>query len=147
MRKGLDTSIALGFLYLIRCSLHAAALKKNVANLVRKETIVVAAPDLDDFNNETFRPGSSFHRRKYSETLDVEHTTAIHSGTKSGGESTGSVVAISEMVPAKPVTASLQEILYPYGLSQYICALVGCFGVVPAVSATSTMYTVREKTY
>jgi hypothetical protein len=34
-RAGLSTMSALAFLYLIRCSLHAAALKKNIPNVTR----------------------------------------------------------------------------------------------------------------
>ena len=33
--SGIPTATALAFLYLIRCSLHAAALKKNVPNVTR----------------------------------------------------------------------------------------------------------------
>ncbi|KAL3938156.1 MAG: hypothetical protein SGBAC_006863, partial [Bacillariaceae sp.] len=36
VRAGLDNMIALAFLYLLRSSIHASALKKNVANLVRR---------------------------------------------------------------------------------------------------------------
>ncbi|KAG7357640.1 cyclic nucleotide-binding protein [Nitzschia inconspicua] len=36
VQKGLSTAIALSFLYLIRCSVHGAALKKNIPNLARK---------------------------------------------------------------------------------------------------------------
>ena len=36
VRAGLSTSIAMGFLYLIRCSVHGTALKKNIPNLCRK---------------------------------------------------------------------------------------------------------------
>lgn len=35
-RSGISTMSALAFLYLIRCSLHAAALKKNIPNVTRK---------------------------------------------------------------------------------------------------------------
>ena len=35
-RAGISTMSALAFLYLIRCSLHAAALKKNIPNVTRK---------------------------------------------------------------------------------------------------------------
>jgi hypothetical protein len=139
VRRGLDTSVALGVLYLIRCSLHAAALKKNVSNLMREEKTMVVAQESDDFNNETTRIGSSFHRRKYSETLDVEQNSTLHVDTKSVGKA----LPITEVVAAKPVSESLQEILYPYGLSQYTCALIGCFGIVPSVAATTTMYTLR----
>jgi hypothetical protein len=35
-RAGISTMSALAFLYLIRCSLHAAALKKNIPNVTRR---------------------------------------------------------------------------------------------------------------
>lgn len=37
--QGFGTAAALGFLYMIRCSVHATALKKNVPNLVRTERV------------------------------------------------------------------------------------------------------------
>lgn len=38
-KAGIPTVVALTFLYLIRCSLHAAALKKNIPNLTRKTVL------------------------------------------------------------------------------------------------------------
>ena len=45
-RAGISTMSALAFLYLIRCSLHAAALKKNVPNVTRK-TPEAASPTVN----------------------------------------------------------------------------------------------------
>jgi hypothetical protein len=41
--KGLGDMVAMAFLYLLRSSIHASALKKNIGNLVRKVPIVVAS--------------------------------------------------------------------------------------------------------
>lgn len=45
-------------------------------------------------------------------------------------------------VQAKPTNVSLPTILTQYAQSVMISGLVGSFGVVPSVAASSTMYTV-----
>lgn len=125
--KGLDTTVALAFLYLIRCSIHGAAMKKNVRNLqrkARKESTVSPVPS----------PGRRQiqHRRKFSEALDIENLTAAFA----------SGVPAERLEKAKPTTLSLKDILIQYGFSQFICAAVGSFPVTPSVAASSTMFVV-----
>jgi len=45
---------------------------------------------------------------------------------------------------ATPTKHSLNEILLCYGVSQFLCALVGSFGITPSVAASNTMYTVSH---
>jgi len=75
--KGLETTLALSFLYLIRCSLHGAALKKNVPNLSRVETVeeeVLSRPSLT--RQSTARMANIRHKRIFSEA--IEYVLIIH---------------------------------------------------------------------
>jgi hypothetical protein len=147
--KGLDTSIALGILYLIRCSLHAAALKKNVSNLVREEKVVWETTDethdasADETSSRSPSPSNAhWKRRKFSETLDEETTIKLFSD-RYGDDTDDHITTHTQMVAAKPSNLSLKEILFPYGVNQIVGALIGSFGIVPSVAATTTMYSVR----
>ena len=142
--KGLETSLALGILYLIRCSLHAAALKKNVANLIRKETITEEETKYKGVYESPRLPLKAFHRRKFSEALDEETTVRIHHGN---GKSENGTSKRFEMVAAKPTNKGLQEILHPYGINQVVGAFIGSFGIVPSVAATTTMYSVSVRNF
>ena len=148
---GLETTMALSFLYLIRCSLHGAALKKNVPTLSRKEKETM--PELGPLGqvmrdtstgsrrsllSSTGVSQRSFrHRRKFSEVIDIENlATAVES------DSPGYVI-----VQPKPTNHSLKDILAQYGNSQLVCAIVGGFPVAPSVAASPTMYLVRAPRY
>jgi hypothetical protein len=140
---GLETTIALSFLYLIRCSLHSAALKKNVAALSRTErvkaieTLRPLGLTRDTSDRSTYS-SSGFHRRRFSEVLDVEseHTDPVGLN--------GNKAAVT-VVTAKPPHSSLKQILLQYGHSQFVCSLVGGFGIIPCVSAAPTMFMVRSR--
>lgn len=118
--------MALSFLYLIRCSLHGAALKKNVPMLSRVEKVKADAPRPTAY--------SSRHQRRFSEVIDIENE---HSEPSSTPEANATIV-----VTAQPTHASLKQILYQYGHSQYICSLVGGFGIIPCVATAPTMFMV-----
>jgi hypothetical protein len=133
---GLDTTVALSFLYLIRCSLHGAALKKNVSNLVRFEVPEkkFKPSALTRVKTDTTK-NTSAHHRNFSEAVDIENLFTSERSLKNGSGK-------GELVTAKPTHASLQHILMQYGLSQYVCALVGSFSIIPNVAISPTMYTV-----
>jgi len=136
--KGFETSIALSFLYLIRCSLHAAALKKNVPNLSRVEKIEKASPPrLSLVRQSTARFSNVRHRRDFSEILDIEKVQLDTSEDFGDGEAT-------RVVTAKPTNASLKHILLEYGHAQFVCGLLGSFAVTPCVAVAPTMFTVRS---
>ena len=128
--KGLETVVALGFLYLIRCSIHGAAMKKNVRNLQRraKKSVTPAS----GMPSPPRRPPNR-HQRKFSEALDIENLNSIVAGNNNE----------DDMEKAKPTNIPLGDILIQYGFSQFLCAAVGGFAVTPSVAASSTMYTVR----
>jgi hypothetical protein len=132
--KGLSTTIATGFLYLIRCSVHGTALKKNIPNLSRKAK-------QSDSSLSSLKPIPSLplpkpvRSRKFSEAVDIEADMHHHAATK------GSDVNSNKVVTAKPTNITLKEILLPYGYSQFISALVGGFAVTPAIAASSMMFT------
>jgi hypothetical protein len=135
--KGLETTVALSFLYMIRCSIHGTALKKNIPTLSRVEKM----------NNDPVREAIQplalsrkptvvrAHHRKFSEALDIDGTQQ---------ERTASAVAATAMVvvTAKPTKASLKAILTQYGYSQLISGLVGGFAVIPCVATAPTMFMV-----
>ena len=127
--KAINTSVALGFLYLIRCSLHGTAMKKNVRNLqrVRKNeaTTVIAA---------SMRPKPfTGHRRRFSEALDIEHPSFMNTST---------APTVRPLETAKPSSIGLQDIFIEYGFSQFMSALFGGFAVTPCVAASPTMFQV-----
>jgi hypothetical protein len=120
----MDTTVALSFLYLTRCSLHGACLKKNVRNLVRTAKTV---------KTEVAVRGKGRQRRTFSEVIDIENLTIP--STQSGSPGT-------TIEKAKPTNISLKDILIVYGYSQYICAFAGSFAITPAINSSLTMFVV-----
>lgn len=130
--KGLSTSIAMGFLYLIRCSVHGTALKKNIPNLARKakqSDTLHSPPKLLPSRPKPVRS------RKFSEAVDIEAVMNNPASNKGGDEKLNTVVS------AKPTNITLKAILFPYGCSQFLSALVGGFAITPSVAASAMMYT------
>jgi hypothetical protein len=119
--NGMETTIALSFLYLIRCSLHGAALKKNVPNLSRTEK---TGPVQGKARFSMAVP----HRRKFSEVLDIENMVPLVTNAE------------TTIVRPKPTGLSLKKILIQYGYSQFLCGAVGGFPITPSVAASPTMY-------
>jgi hypothetical protein len=135
----METTLALSFLYLIRCSLHGAALKKSVSNLSRLEEVTAKACNSDESVSSLSprRPAVlSLDKRGFSEAVDIE---AVASDTPADGDDT------LQYVSPAPTQASLKYILYQYGLSQFVCALVGSFPITPNVGTAPTMYSLRAE--
>eukprot|EP00980_Cylindrotheca_fusiformis_P000207 scaffold42_cov133-Cylindrotheca_fusiformis.AAC.4 len=128
--KGLSTSIAMGFLYLIRCSVHGTALKKNIPNLSRRST-------KSDISRSPPKVLSSkpVKSRKFSEAVDIE---AVMHNPATNKEETEEKT--SQFVTAKPTNIMLKTILLPYGCSQFISAFVGGFAITPSIAASSMMF-------
>ena len=134
--KGLETTVALSFLYMIRCSIHGTALKKNIPTLSRVEKVKKEPP------TDTIRPLPlarrptvvRAHHRKFSEAVDIDGAQQE--------QTTSSDVHATTIVTAKPSKASLKTILTQYGYSQLISGLVGGFAVIPCVATAPTMYMV-----
>lgn len=136
--EGLSTAIALGFLYVIRCSVHGAALKKNIPNLSRTVLQTKQQAGISKSPMILKKP-VSIRSRKFSEFVDIE--SIMQAPTNSRDERRG----MAMVVQAKPTNISLKAILPSYGLSQLVAAIVGGFAVTPSVAASSTMFSVCSK--
>jgi MFS superfamily sulfate permease-like transporter len=138
VQKGLSTAVALSFLYLIRCSVHGAALKKNIPNLARK--VRSDDPALTSFsvgddgalspNHRTSHP--KVRSRRFSEAVDIEAVMQPFNGNTQGGNGEAEQKPKYEILHAKPTNVSLKSISLTYGCSQLVSALVGGFAVTPA---------------
>jgi MFS superfamily sulfate permease-like transporter/CRP-like cAMP-binding protein len=126
--EGMPTVCALSFLYMLRCSIHGTALKKNVANLARtaRKDDPVTSPQC----GRQLSPQQNRHRRLFSEALDIEAVT-IGNTDKSSEK---------PIYRAKETNISLEKILLVYGHTQFVSAIVGSFGVTPSVAASPTMF-------
>ena len=142
--NGLEPTLALAFLYLIRCSIHAAALKKNVPTLKRIETIDPAA-ELDGNMSPEGRRNSMVigrpHSRKFSEVLDLEQILVDFNGN----DAAPSLGDTKRVVSPRPTSLGLKDILQQYGTCQLLLGLVGAFAVVPSVAISPTMYLLRAE--
>jgi hypothetical protein len=134
--------VALAFLYLIRCSLHGAALKKNVPNLIRYDKENVVSESLEGQVGAQSRATSARfgirggpHRRGFSEVIDIENLVPVQPNSNPG----------TTAVRARPTQHSLKEILIQYGYSQFICSAVGGFPIVPSIAAAQTLFMVRTR--
>ena len=134
---GMSTAIALGFLYVIRCSVHGAALKKNLPNLSR--TVKRSEFPKDDVpRSPTIPRHVGLRTRQFSESVDIE---AVMQSTSKVSTSPSPTKAL-HVIHAQPSNISLKAILTPYGISQFVSALVGGFAITPAVGASSTLFSV-----
>eukprot|EP00548_Thalassiothrix_antarctica_P002690 CAMPEP_0194131942 /NCGR_PEP_ID=MMETSP0152-20130528/2550_1 /TAXON_ID=1049557 /ORGANISM="Thalassiothrix antarctica, Strain L6-D1" /LENGTH=1098 /DNA_ID=CAMNT_0038826841 /DNA_START=116 /DNA_END=3412 /DNA_ORIENTATION=- len=147
--KGLKTASALSFLYFLRCSLHAPALKKSVPNL-RK--VVTKKKNLI----KDIKPNKG-HHRQFTEVVDIERSpfvcddreskhdwktessTEKEKLTKSNTEK-NKLMAETIVINAENPTISMQKLLHVYACSQFIAAAVGSFAVTPSIASMSTMY-------
>lgn len=148
VREGMSTAIALGFVYVIRCSVQGAAMKKNVANMSRtvKNTEVVEEKLV--LSPQIARPVSLRSKsRMFSEAVDIEVAAPPPTTTTNGSSKKGSNPAIAsgmKIIQAKPSNISLKIILTTYGNSQLISAIFGGFAISPAVAAATTMFSVSS---
>ncbi len=137
--NGMSTAIALGFLYVVRCSVHGAALKKNLPNLSR--TIKGADVIKEDIQSSpTIVRPVTIRTRQFSESVDIEAVMQI--APKLSALSTSKKA--DQVIHAPPSNISFKAILAPYGISQFVSALFGGFAITPAVGASSTLFSVRS---
>ena len=134
--KGLETTVALSFLYMIRCSIHGTALKKNIPTLSRVEKIkkVPMKEAIQPLSLSRKPTVVRSHHRNFSEAVDIDGTQPEHTATD--------VPHATVVVHAKPTKASLKVILTQYGYSQIISGLIGGFAVIPCVATAPTMFMV-----
>ncbi|CAJ1939327.1 unnamed protein product [Cylindrotheca closterium] len=169
---GLDNMVALAFLYLLRSSIHASALKKNVANLVRrvpqkKEEVRGQNPQEDSeaeddgsaitskMLHSTVRTGTmldsvrqTVQQVQWSLADDAKEIPNAVLSTHGPVELDPAIferedTATYTEVRAKPTKRTLEEIFVEYGYVLYIVALFGGFGCCPTISTSKTMYAIR----
>jgi MFS superfamily sulfate permease-like transporter len=108
----LPTVAALSFLYLIRCSLHSAAVRKNTANVTR--TSGPSNHDEEEYDDDD----------RGADGSNVVERATVSAATKE---------------PRTPVPTLGHILERGYGYSQLLTALVGGFPVAPSVAASVTM--------
>lgn len=146
---GMSTAIALGFLYVIRCSVHGAALKKNLPNLTR--TVQGAEATQQEADSEAMDRSPKLSKpvgiraRQFSEAVDIEAVMQPPT-TTAAANTTTEPKTNTFVIHAKPSNIALKDILFPYGMSQYVSALFGGFAATPSVAASSTMFSVSNET-
>eukprot|EP00531_Pseudo-nitzschia_arenysensis_P017252 CAMPEP_0116130000 /NCGR_PEP_ID=MMETSP0329-20121206/8223_1 /TAXON_ID=697910 /ORGANISM="Pseudo-nitzschia arenysensis, Strain B593" /LENGTH=1118 /DNA_ID=CAMNT_0003624303 /DNA_START=154 /DNA_END=3510 /DNA_ORIENTATION=+ len=156
VQNGISTVVAMSFLYLIRCSVHGAALKKNISNLSRRVLSIkptATTSELEEDDNQKKRGSFTFSipvkSRKFSEAVDIEAVMAppkaagIGSGANvnSDNNSRSEEASNYQIIRAKSTSVSLKTISMTYAWSQVATAIVGGFAVTPSVASSPTMFT------
>jgi hypothetical protein len=139
----------MGFLYLVRCSVHGTALKKNIPNLSRtvkaddpSAAALMGSPPVSPAPN--MRRPAPIRSRKFSEAVDIEAVIEQPSnGAAANADASKTEAAV--VIHAKPTNIPLKEILLQYGYSQFVVTLVGGIAITPAVAASPTMFTVSVR--
>ena len=146
--QGTSTSAALGFLYLIRCSVHGTALKKNIPNLSRtvrtEDKEIIGSPKISSLARTVPVRSRKFSEGKLNphwgevqrisiltqnhcpvpQAVDIE-AVMLNSSSKTQTETEAQEFTV---ICAKPTNIGLKGILVPYYMSQLLAALVGGFG-------------------
>jgi hypothetical protein len=162
VKAGMSTAVALAFLYMIRCSLHGPALRKNIALMERRvrvnkvlmeengdSGVEDAVESIQKPSNRSAHPrlGSipkpvRYGRRQVSEAVEIDPFTVSFS-------SIGTEASRNEdkwtVVQSRQTKHTLTEILAQYARSQYICAFVGGFAIIPSIGPSATLYSVSDK--
>lgn len=153
VQAGMSTAIALAFLYMIRCSLHGAALRKNIGLMERRvhaNKVVTEENGHNDDQESITKPSIGsipapvrFRKRQVSEAVDLDFfATNIPTSHEATNIETKWVVTQS-----KPTKHTLTEILAQYAYSQYICAFVGGLAMTPSIGPSATLYSVSQNVY
>ena len=153
VQAGMSTAVALAFLYMIRCSLHGAALRKNIGLMQRRvpaskiateenghSTLHEARESIRKLSTRNIPSPVRFRTRQVSEAVDLDSFGVnLTTGLDAPNNETKWVVTQS-----KPTKHTLTEILAQYAYSQYICAFVGGFAMTPSIGPSSTLYSVSH---
>eukprot|EP00533_Pseudo-nitzschia_delicatissima_P009457 CAMPEP_0116083310 /NCGR_PEP_ID=MMETSP0327-20121206/3201_1 /TAXON_ID=44447 /ORGANISM="Pseudo-nitzschia delicatissima, Strain B596" /LENGTH=1114 /DNA_ID=CAMNT_0003574181 /DNA_START=152 /DNA_END=3496 /DNA_ORIENTATION=+ len=159
VHNGISTVVAMSFLYLIRCSVHGTALKKNISNLSRKVRAIkpmVAEVEEDAKQNKrgSFTIPKPVKSRKFSEAVDIEAVmsqpkiTGTGAGNNNSGDNDKADEEASnyEIIKAKTTSVSLKTISMTYAWSQVVTAIIGGFPITPSVASSPTMFTLGADT-
>eukprot|EP00535_Pseudo-nitzschia_heimii_P009560 CAMPEP_0197192470 /NCGR_PEP_ID=MMETSP1423-20130617/25121_1 /TAXON_ID=476441 /ORGANISM="Pseudo-nitzschia heimii, Strain UNC1101" /LENGTH=1092 /DNA_ID=CAMNT_0042645353 /DNA_START=98 /DNA_END=3373 /DNA_ORIENTATION=- len=145
--NGLSTTVAMSFLYLIRCSVHGAALKKNIPNLSRRVSTdkfkKLEAREREDENGrlETIPRAPPVKSRKFSEAVDIEAIMSVPLNQGTADETNnGERASGYQIIRGKSTNISLKFISVTYAWTQLLVAFVGGFAILPGVCSSPTMY-------
>jgi hypothetical protein len=170
--NGLGDMLALAFLYLLRSSIHASALKKNITNLVRKEPI----PTSDEGGDENKSTVDGSHGAVGSLAGRLSTNIRMPSTTEGARNSAMPLSPLAQFsrlkhqrqisevmdieipndlnssmqqqpafkeIRAKQTRRSLENVFIEYGYALFVVAFTGGFAVCPTVATSNTMFAVR----
>lgn len=143
---GISNMTALAFLYLLRSSIHASAMKKNVSNLVMRIPVSAA-----DRRNGSLPSPTTVHRnvlQRVSDSVRIvnmsmknkkpqrNHQNGNRNAVMSSPDNEGYVE-----IRAKAPQRSLESIFSEYSYALFAVSLVGGYGVCPTVATSNTVRT------
>ena len=117
--KGLPISFAMATIYLVRCSLHAPALKKQAESLLKWEAEQQESTEHELNGSEAYIP-----IRDRADTEDSDEKNDLSSNIKT-----------------KPIV--MNEVFLAYGKNLILSGLLGGATCLPAIGASSTLFKVR----
>jgi hypothetical protein len=149
---GTNHMIALAFLYLLRSSIHASAMKKNVGNLVRRVPLNHSSSSHDAVS------GIATNTTTATTTTTTRTATANKRPASSVWATMSQSVRMVQMsmqdhrpvrmlstrpdyyeTRATPPRRSLESIFSEYAYALFVVATVGGFGVCPTVATSNTV--------
>jgi MFS superfamily sulfate permease-like transporter len=162
--NGLGNMAALAFLYLLRSSIHASALKKNIGNLVRR---VPKAKD-ENNNDDHATTGRAYSmasnifgsmsqgvqnvnisladkmalRSRFSVAEDLDNMDVIVENSKNRPSKGGKEEGAYKEIRAKSTQKTLEDIFTEYGYALFVVAGCGGFGNCPTVATSNTMFAI-----
>jgi len=166
--KGLGNMAALAFVYLLRSSIHASAMKKNVGNLVRRVPVDnKQEEDMNDYGAATttavanggrayssafsFVGGMresiqmvnlSLAERKTLRMRPRRRATDVELPADDEELKTTDKEPEYTEIRAKATRRTLEEIFIEYGYALFVVAGCGGFGCCPTVATSNTMYAI-----
>lgn len=164
--SGLENMAAFALLYLLRSSIHASAMKKNVGNLVRRLPIRrsehasasynrVLSPLQEDKNsNSHLRATQMIDNLRQSVNIlnlslaDRQSLRILHQDHELDDDNEMDFLtdeseqqACTEVRPRMP-DVTLEEIFKEYSYALYLVAICGSFGICPTIATSNTMYAI-----
>ena len=121
--KGLPVTFAMATIYLVRCSLHAPALKKHADSLLKWETEQKETIEQELNGSEAYIP---IRDRADSEDSDDKND-------------------LKPYIKTQPIV--MNEVFLAYGKNLILAGLVGGSTTLPAIGASGTLFKVRDLAY
>ena len=151
---GLENMMALALLYLLRSSIHASAMKKNVSNLVRRLPVrptTFDASNPQDTEGAISRATDVMDNLRTSVTilnLSLADRQTLRIQNSDVDADNGADLMTDESEPActevRPKTPriTLEDIFKEYSYGLYLAAFCGAFGICPTVATSNTMFAI-----